>query len=226
MHKKLKSGAYKAWVCFENNQRGLPKDVINDKGETINVGCAGKRVNDRVLQTAIHDIITQIIVPNKDEICQTLYKELSAKYSSKANASKITSLERKLERRRSDIVALTDKYVRDIVKEEAYIATSNVYTAEIRSLETEIAKLKSDSSNAKADKALFDSYIAQIEEIASIQESDINECLYERITKKIVVHPNQILEIHLSFMTKAVFLHYETKGRGDGYSATFTVVEI
>ena len=68
-------------------------------------------------------------------------------------------------------------------------------------------------------------YVSQIESIVNLQEDEINEGLYEWITKKSVVHPDKVLEIQLSFMTRPIFLQYNTSGRGQAYKATFTVIE-
>lgn len=52
----------------------------------------------------------------------------------------------------------------------------------------------------------------------------INEGLFERITKKIVVYPLNILELHLSFMVSPIYLQYTTSGRGDFYKVEFDVL--
>ena len=72
----------------------------------------------------------------------------------------------------------------------------------------------------------FAEYIAQIESIVDFKEDQINEGFYERVTKKIVVHPNKVLEIHLSFMPRPIFMQYKTTGRGEAYQAEFTIIEV
>lgn len=224
MRKKQQNIPYKAWVCYENNQRGLPRQITNDKGETISVGCTGKRVNERVLATALHDIITQLIIPHKQEICDTLLAEYKALTRPKDNRAKITAAEKKLAKKREDIVSLTDKYVRGIVPEFAYAATSIAYQDEIKALENTIAQLKQEGTSAAKEAGVYSDYIAQIERIVAMSDEDINEGLYERVTKKIIVHPEQVLEIHLTFITKPILLRYTTKGRGESYTATFEIL--
>ena len=68
-------------------------------------------------------------------------------------------------------------------------------------------------------------YVSQIESIVNLQEDEINEGLYERITKKSVVHPDKVLEIHLSFMPRPIFMQYKTSGRGTAYQAEFTIID-
>ena len=89
MRKKQKTVPYKAWVCYNNNQRGLPREIINDLGETVNVGCVGKRVNDRILQLAMHDILTEFIIPHAKEIIDKLSEEYRSITKPKDNTKEI-----------------------------------------------------------------------------------------------------------------------------------------
>ena len=66
--------------------------------------------------------------------------------------------------------------------------------------------------------------IDQIKKIASLSNDDINEELFERITKKIVVHPLNVLELHLSFLINPIYLRYRTEGRGEDYNAIFDIL--
>ena len=80
-----------------------------------------------------------------------------------------------------------------------------------------------DNSTAIATK-IYDECIYQLEQIVSLADSEINEGLFERITKKIVVYPLNILELHLSFMVSPIYLQYTTSGRGDFYKVEFDVL--
>ena len=224
MRKKQKNIPYKAWVCYNNNQRGLPHEITNDKGETISVGCVGKRVNERVLRTALYDILTQIIIPRKDEICNALNAEFEALSRPKDNTAEIAATERKLAKLNDAIVSLTDKFVRGLIPEVAYTATAKSYDEEIKTLQTTLAQLKSQGNTTAQQRAIYQQYIAEIEEIVAMDEDSINEGLFARITKRIVVHPEQVLEIHLSFYPRPIFLQYRTKGRGEDYTAEFDIL--
>ena len=64
----------------------------------------------------------------------------------------------------------------------------------------------------------------EIERMVNLCDDEINETLFARITKKIVVHPDKIIEFHLTFLPKPVVLQYQTKGRGEEYTAIFDVI--
>ena len=202
----------------------MPRQIVNDLGEVVSIGCNGRRVNERVLAMALHDIVTQLIIPHKETICATLRADYDALTKPKDNRAQITAVEKKLAKRRADIVSLTDKYMSNIVPEVAYTATSKAYQDEIKELEVALAKLKQEGISAAMEASAYTDYIAQIERIVALSDDDINEGLYERVTKKIVVLPEQVLEIHLTFMAKPIILRYKTQGKGATYTATFEIL--
>ena len=64
MTKKQKTIPYKAWACYANNHRGKRKEFTNDLGETYMVGCDNKRVNERVLEQALKDLVAYWLKDN------------------------------------------------------------------------------------------------------------------------------------------------------------------
>jgi len=222
--KKQVNTPYKSWVCFENHQRGQEKQITTDTGETITVGCNGLRVNDRVLQSAIHDIITEIILPRKQEIIDGLRAEFKNLAKPKDNSKEIAAVEKALAQLKKEVADFTKRHVKGKIPEEAYLATAQEYSDEISELKAKLAQLQKESNTA-SEEMRFADYIAQIESMVNLTKDQINEGLYERVTKKIVVHPDKVLEIHLSFMPRPIFLQYQTSGRGEAYKATFTIIE-
>ena len=223
MRKKQKTVPYKAWVCYNNNQRGLPHEIINDLGEKVNVGCVGKRVNDRILQLAMHDILTEFIIPHAKEIIDKLSEEYRSITKPKDNTKEIDATRKGITTKQKEMAELTAFYVQGKIPDEAYGATINLYNDQILELRFQLAELQKTPDTISAE-IRYKEFIAQIEGLLSLQEDEINEGLYERITKKIVVHPNKVLEIHLSFMPMPYYLRYETTGRGDTFTASFEII--
>lgn len=222
--KKQVNIPYKSWVCFENHQRGQEKQITTDTGETITVGCNALRVNDRVLQSAIHDIITEIILPRKQEIIDGFRAEFQNLAKPKDNRKEISVVEKTLAQIQKEASDSTKEYIRGIIPEEIYTITAQEYNDEIRDLKAKLAQLQKESNTA-SEEMRFSEYIAQIEGVVNLTEDQINEGLYERVTKKIVVHPNKVLEIHLSFMPAPIYMQYKTIGRGTDYTAEFTILK-
>ena len=223
MQKKQKTVPYKAWVCYNNNQRGLPHDIVNDMGETVRVGCVGKRVNDRVLQLAVHDILTEYIIPHKQEIIDALQEEFRNYNKPKDKSKEVTAVQHAIEAKQQEVAQLTAKYIQGIIPEEAYTATAKMFNDQILELKATLVKLQ-DTSDAISHEIRYKDFISQIEGLVGLQEDDMTEGLYARVTRKVVVHPDRVLEIHLSFMTKPIYMQYETSGRGDTFTASFTII--
>lgn len=223
LRKKQQSIPYKAWICVEKNSKGKYRQIINDNGEPENIGCNALRVNDRVLKTAIYDIITQIIKPQREAICNSILSEIKEANKPKNNSKKIASLQRKIDQLTQELITLTDKMVKGIVSEEMYSILSTQKENDRKSLQKQKEEL-SQYDNSDNEIIFYKNCLSQIEEIISLNDDEINEELFERITKKIVVHPLKILEFHLSFIPKPIYMQYTTKSRGELYKIDFTIL--
>ena len=221
--KKQKNSAYKAWVCFENHQRGREKEITNDAGEAYKVGCDNKRVNDKILKIALHDIITQIVLPRHKELLDETLSAIQNLDGKADNGKQINALENKIKVLKNELKVLTEKLIGGIVSDGIYLSVKEDKEAQILKLQNKIAELKSGNSFELSKLSLRSKY-EQITKILSLSNEDINEELFARITKKIIVHPKNILEIHLSFMMHPIFMQYQTVGRGDAYNAIFRII--
>lgn len=222
LRKKQKNTPYKAWICLENHTRGTYKET-EQNGETVRTGCNAKRVNDRVLKMAVHDILTEIIIPNQKEICNSILEERK-KAKPKDHSRKIAAIQKKIEKKNAEISNLTRKFVSNAISDTAYNLAYNDIEKEIGVLNFQLSELATEYNFVETSSVLYDDYIEQINKIVSLTDEQLNEGLYERITKKIVVYPLNIIELHLSFMLKPIYLQYQTHGKGNDYNAVFTIL--
>lgn len=221
-NKKQKNSNYKAWICFENHQRGQEKEVINELGEVYKTGCNNKRVNDRVLKIALKDIITEIISQNKYELCREVSRAIYNLDPRQDNSAQIKILEKKLDSLKNELKVLTEKLISGIVSDNIYLALKEDKESKIADIRNKISILK-NSNNYEISKNALQSKYEQLTKLLSTPDDEIGEELFARITKKIVVYPGNILEIHLSFMLRPIYLRYKTVGRGKDYNAIFDV---
>ena len=98
-----------------------------------------------------------------------------------------------------------------------------MFNDQILELKATLVKLQ-DTGDAISQEIRYKDFISQIEGLVGLQEDDMTEGLYARVTRKVVVHPDRVLEIHLSFMTKPIYMQYDTSGRGDTFTASFTII--
>ena len=221
--KKQKYTPYRAWMCFEAHSRGNEKERVIG-GEKVKVGCNSKRVNDRVLQMAIRDILTEIIRPNADRICNDIIEQLQVPREKKDYTKQIKAKKKSIDELENKIALLTDKHLSGDIPQTSYDLTNKMYSSELEQLHREINELRAESIKAQETQTISDDYIQQIRELVNLSDDKINENLYERITKKIIVHPKQVLEIYLSFLPTPIKMQYEIQGKGKTYKAIFTIL--
>ncbi len=218
-NKKQKYSSYKAWICFENHQRGREKEVMGAPEEGYKTGCNNKRVNDRVLKIALKDIITEIIEQNKCELTG-MVDNLNLRRN---NSAQIKSLKKKLASLKNELTVLTEKLISGIVSDDIYLSVKEDKESKISDIQNKISILRNSNSYEISKNALQSKY-EMLTKLLSMPDDEIGEELFARITKKIVVYPGNILEIHLSFMLRPIYLRYKTVGRGENYNAIFDVL--
>lgn len=222
-NKKQKNGKYKAWVCFNNHKDGQAKQrEIN--GEIFNIGCDGKRVNDRVLQMAIHDILKAFLPSFSAELRSQTLDAIKAPKQKSDNLTKIKKIEAELAEISENETKLTLKLVEGVITDFAYKSALSVYAEKQQSLNYQLQKLKHEDEERKNEQVEIERYLEIINRLLHLEDTDFNEELYESITKKIIVYPEQVLEFHLTCFPKPIKLQYTTKGRGQAYTANFTIL--
>lgn len=222
--KQQKNVPYRAWVCFENHERGRYKQITLDNGETAIVGCNGLRVNDRVLKTAVHDIITEYILPHKDTILTEMQKEIEELSKPKDNTSKVADLERKIAKKSEQLAKLTQGWMNGTVPDNAYKATIGLANQEFEELQEELRNIQTEDTSNSTEIEMYEEYITRLQSILSLTDDDLNDAFYERITKRIFVYPQNLLEFHLSFIPMPVHLQYKATGKGDFYKIELTIL--
>ena len=76
------------------------------------------------------------------------------------------------------------------------------------------------------EKAYEESVRKQVEYLCSLKDSDFNDELYGRITQKIIVYQEHIIEVHLNNINWVFYFQFEAEGKLDKYKVTFTPLSI
>ena len=221
--KKQQFTPYKAWVCFENHQRGIKKTITNDLGEVVEIGCNGKRVNERILTTALYDIMSELLRNSKKQMCKSIEEDIKKLNNNGNNIKAIHKAEQEIQKLENRISVLTDNLADETISKIEYKKKVAEYQTEIQRHKETIKKLKL-ADDQKEQIRLLQEMKQQIEFYATLKDDELNEELFARVTKKIIVHPEQVLEFHLSFLSRPMFMQYETTGKGKYYKTTFTIL--
>ncbi len=215
---------YKAWICAEKNRNGRYKQAETLSGEKVYVGCNALRVNDKVLKTVLYDIISEVINPMKEEILTAILKKAENEFLPESNDTTIADIERRLSDINKELRTLTDKMIKELIPLDIYIELKSDKEKEKNALQNQIKEL-SKPQNKAGESTFLKIVKSKTDEIISLDNETLNLNFYERIIKKIVVHPLNILEFHFSFMSAPIYLQYKTKGRADNYTAEFDVLK-
>ena len=222
--KKQQTVPYRAWVCFENHQRGKYKKVTLDNGETTFVGCNALRVNDRVLTEMLKDIVTEYLARHKDTLLAALTDEITKLKQPKDHAKEIQAKQRELESKNRLLLELTLKYNANLIPDIAYKMAAESYKTDIEDLIQQIDALQMDAPDNRAISHL-EWCKKELERVLDLDHTKLNEILYGSITKRIVVSPLNVIEIHLSFLTAPIRMQYKTSGKGTFYKVESTILD-
>ena len=194
-----------------------------DTGEITHVGCNALRVNDKILQTALYDIITQILKPQKQRLIEELRAEIIRTQQPQDNSKKIANIEKQIEAINQELDKLVIGYTKGLYDDDRLGRISKAKEQELAALRGKLVDLQTGNSAVAVEKHI-NACIAELERIVNLEDKALNEGLYERITKKIVVYPLNVLEIYLSFKETPFRLQYSTSGRGALYKVEFNLL--
>ena len=221
--KKKKTCTYKSWVCLEAQQRGIYRE---DTVDGIPRGCnSGGMINDRLFQIAVHDLITEYINQNKEVLIAYALKQQEEKITPKKKSKRlINKIKKDIETTRQALFNLYEDKLKGKCTQDRFDYFEKKFEEEIRLLEEQLAEEQADETREEAIKLKTAETIKLIEYLVSLQDKDFNEDLYGRLTKKIVVYPEHIIEIYLSTYPEPFFLQFTARGKLDKYTADFEVL--
>lgn len=223
-NKKKKTCTYKAWVCFEAQNRGVYRE---DTVDGIPRGCnSGGMINDRLLKLAVHDLIIEYIKHNRNQLISDTLKQEEEKITPKKNNKRlITKLKKDIDLKEQAKINLYEDKLLGRCTQKMYDLLEEKFNREIQELKERLSIETADETRIQTVKQQTAEKLKLIEYMLSLEDEDFNDDLYARITKKIVVYPEHVLEIHLNTYPDPFFLHFTAKGKLDKYDAIFTPFE-
>lgn len=236
LSKKQKNGnTYVAWDCIQHQHRGTARTIMTDTGKEIEVGCNSRQVNEKVLRQAIIDIIYEIILPQKETIIEQVKSYIISTRKSNAVEKEMpdkTSIEKELAEQTEMKKKALNFLLKGVLQEDDYKSAVKDIDQKIFSLNVELQKIESYTSSENQNDEEIKKYIDAINTILDSitdekkveQYSEYQEELLHRVTKKIVVHPDKILEIYLNAIPYPIYLQYNATGRAENYSVKFTII--
>jgi DNA invertase Pin-like site-specific DNA recombinase len=218
--KKLKNGTtYKAWRCYSEANHGSYK--LSKDGEAI--GCDNGSINERALLTCMHYCICQLQT-NQKELKSEILQEIKAikgitdnKLDSKRITEKIENLNAK---KRKAIDLMLDGLITKTDLQEQ----TTWYDEQIAELSEQLSNSQSKDKAQAKQIDVFEQYITALDEIMTFDES--NESLYREILDKIVIYPDNTVEVWLKCVPFGMKLTINSHGRNESYTTEIISMEI
>ena len=150
--------------------------------------------------------------------------EFAESYKPKDNSKKIAEIEKEIEKINKQLDTLTLQLAEEVITAERYSRVAKIQEQKLADLKNTLIELKTIKTSSDDSKRQLNRLIEELEKIVNLEDDAINEGLFERITKKIVVYPLNVIEVYLSFMTMPIRLQYRTSGKGDFYKVEFKLL--
>lgn len=173
----------------------------------------------------VNDLIEEYIKINKESLIADINKRVAQK--TKPTEKKTVDLKR-LKAELDEITSKTDKLLdlllAGTIPENIY-KRKNIELQTVRqNIEKQIREAESVNDEVAEIIALAKKDAERIEALAALDSVDFDEDMYARITKKIFVYPEHIIEIHISGYSEPIFVYFIAKGKLENYKVTFTVL--
>ena len=111
--------------------------------------------------------------------------------------------------------------LRSLFAEKIYSLTEKLQENE-NALSDELKKKDEIEKYISQINRLFDSFVSGQDHEGY---SDYQEELLYKVTKKIIVRSDKILEVYLTALPFPIYLQYKTTGRAENYSVEFTIIK-
>jgi len=208
-----KKNEYKAWRCYSGSRHGTEKE--DSQGNMV--GCNNFAVNEKVLLFCVGYVI-DYIMDNKDEIINELMRDITEMKKRTAadiiDTSDYSNKIKAIEDKKMNIINLRAE---GEINKKDFTAMNGRYDEEIKAIERQIKEAESKNSITQTQVDNLQLYVAEIENLLDIENSDGREAIYHEMLKKIVVYNDKILDIHLNCLPTPIKIKYSVKGRLDNY---------
>ena len=213
--KKLTTGTYKAWRCYQAANHGILK--MNADGKEV--GCNNNSINEKALLACMKHCVN-LICQNRIQLRREILSEIQAVYREQVTSidedkilQKIGAIEEK--KRKSFDAMLEGLLTKEDLKKQ-----TEWYDDELSHLQTLITENEQNNKQYSRQKEQLNDLEKTLDEILSFNEE--NEMLYREILDKIVVYRESErgcnrLVVWLKSLPFGIGLKIKSTGKGEEY---------
>ena len=213
--KKLQTGTYKAWRCYQAANHGILKVDVDGR----EIGCINHSINERALLTCMNYCVN-LLCQNRGQLRVEILssiKEVCGEQVTTIDEDKIQKeIDSVEERKRKSFDAMLE----GVLTKEELEKQMEWYDKELYRLQSLLAENDRNNKNFSRQQEEMEVLAKTLDDILSVGEE--NEMLYREILEKIVVYREEKkgcnrLVVWLKHLPFGICLKIQSTGRGEDY---------
>ena len=212
--RKLQSGKYRAWWCFQKSRHGGPKMLDGQK-----VGCSNRSVNERALFTCMKYCI-DLLCNNKEKIRKEVLTDIQNVCNTPEETMDLAKVKQKMDAIEEKKRKSFDAMLEGMLSKEDLQKQTEWYDKELAHLQHLIVQSRKNDAFYNMGQKKMEQFEKSLDEILSF--GDQNDLLYREILEKIVVYREEErgcnrLVVWLKSLSFGIQLRIRSAGSGERF---------
>lgn len=212
--RKLQSGKYRAWWCFQKSRHGGRKILDGQK-----VGCSNRSINERALFTCMKYCI-DLLCNNKGKIRKEVLTDIQNVCNAPEETMDLAKVKQKMDAIEEKKRKSFDAMLEGMLSKEDLQKQTEWYDKELAHLQHMIAQSRKNDAFYNMGQKKMEQFEKSLDEILSF--GDQNDMLYREILEKIVVYREEErgcnrLVVWLKSLPFGIQLRIRSTGSGERF---------
>lgn len=212
--RKLQSGKYRAWWCFQKSRHGGRKILDGQK-----VGCSNRSINERALFTCMKYCI-DLLCNNKGKIRKEVLTDIQNVCNAPEETMDLAKVKQKMDAIEEKKRKSFDAMLEGMLSKEDLQKQTEWYDKELAHLQHLIVQSRKNDAFYNMGQKKIEQFEKSLDEILSF--GDQNDMLYREILEKIVVYREEErgcnrLVVWLKSLPFGIQLRIRSTGSGENF---------
>lgn len=230
--KKLKDGSpYKAWRCYAAANHGRLK--MDADGEYV--GCENQSYNEKTLASIVKFCILHIQM-NREKLKNEIISEIQAVANIKSQEVNTKRIEQEIDTIKKKKRKVLDLLLSDDITKEDAKEQNDWYDSQIADLEKVLISYEESERILKAQMEEMQECIEVLDDIIGMRDSssfegndeivEEPELFYQEIVEKIVLYPENRVQVHISGIPFVFEIVVRNTGRREAYNTEIVSMQV
>lgn len=213
--KKLQTGTYKAWRCYQTANHGVLKTDVDGK----EIGCNNNSINEKALLTCMKYCVN-LICQNWEQLRLEILSSINDVYGEQDTTIEEDKIQQKIDSIEEKKRKSFDAMLEGMLTKEDLEKQTEWYDKELSRMQSLLAENDRNNQKYSRQQEEMEVLTKTLDDILSFREE--NEMLYREILEKIVVYREEKngcnrLVVWLKNLPFGICLKIQSTGRGGDY---------